>query len=128
MKQILTILVLIFITYQCLCQDVLLDSNIKDMNEIYMPGKTKFIELMGTNTVYPTEWRKDKKVGRVYYKIWIDTTAAIKNIEIIKSFDNKFNVLVLNSLLKTTGNWKVKEINGRKVEYTWTDSFYFELR
>ena len=126
--KLLTILIFVFICHNCLSQQIPLDSTIKDLDEIYVPGKIKFVELMEQKTSYTLEWRKDKKVGQVYYKIWIDTTAAIKNIEILRSFDNKFNVLVISSLIKTAGNWKVREINGKKVEYTWTDSFYFELR
>ena len=127
-KQLLIFTLFLFSSMTMFGQNDSLKSKMSDFDNYFIGGRVNLFSILREYINYPSELRKEGKTGRVYYKVLIDTLGNISAIEIIRSFDERFNDMVVDAVKKTKGNWKVKSNNGIKQEYEWTDSVYFELR
>ena len=108
-----------------------IDSASKQLSKIsdtFEGGRISFFNIAWSKLTYPSEVRQDKKFGNVYFTVTVDTNGIIKDIKIVKSFDDRVNPTVINALRATEGKWKVKIKDGSKEEYTVMERFYFCIK
>ena len=103
-------------------------SSVTEFDTYFEGGRIQLYSIIQEHLKYPEELKEESKFGHVFYKVSIDTLGKITNIEILRSFDERANSTVLETIKFTEGSWKIKNVNGVKESYTWNDTIYFELR
>lgn len=123
--KVLIIIPLMFVTLLLFAQPTVSDTETNRFATAEI-GLDAFYKELQKNLDFPKEWLEEGTEGKLYLQFTVTAKGDVKNIEIDKSFDERFNQFTIEAFQKTDVIWLPAKVDGKVVSQRLTLPIVFK--